>query len=85
MSSVYAPRRTLCVPDNACSLKVISIKIVVGSSESEKLFDSGLIIMSENVDVVEVFTLASITLPVQLGVLVYLTVISAVCPFSSVV
>ena len=66
MSSVYAPRRTLCVPDNACSLKVISIKIVVGSSESEKLFDSGLIIMSENVDVVEVFTLASITLPVQL-------------------
>ena len=37
MSSVYAPRRTLCVPDNACSLAIISTEIVV-LSESEKLF-----------------------------------------------
>ena len=57
MSSVYAPRRTLCVPDNACSLTMISTVIVV-SSESEKLF-SCVIIMSENVDVEEDFTLTS--------------------------
>ena len=49
MSSVYAPRRTLCVPDNACSLAVTSTEIVVGVSEGEKLFNSGVIIMSENV------------------------------------
>jgi hypothetical protein len=53
MSSVYAPRRTLCVPDNACSLAMTSIEMVVGTSESEKLFNSGLMIMSENVDVEE--------------------------------
>jgi len=53
MSSVYAPRRTLCVPDNAYSLAVISTEIVVGASDSEKLFNSGVIIMSENVDVEE--------------------------------
>ena len=64
MSSVYAPRRTLCVPDNACSLAMISTEIVV-LSESEKLF-SCVMIMSENVDVNEEFTLASymLALPV---------------------
>ena len=53
MSSVYAPRRTLCVPDNACSFAMTSIEIVVGMSEGEKLFNSGLMIISENVDVKE--------------------------------
>jgi hypothetical protein len=53
MSSVYAPRRILCVPDNAYSLAVTSTEIVVGTSEGEKLFNSGVIIMSENVAVVE--------------------------------
>ena len=47
MSSVYAPRRTLCVPDNAYSLAIISTEIVV-LSQSEKLF-SGSMILSENV------------------------------------
>ena len=51
MSSVYAPRRTLCIPDNAYSLAVTSTEIVIGTSEGEKLFNSGLIVMSENVDV----------------------------------
>ena len=50
---MYAPRRTLCVPDNACSLAVISTEIVIGPSDKEKSFNSGLIIISENVDVVE--------------------------------
>ena len=68
MSSVYTPRRILCVPDNAYSLAVTSTEIVVGTSEGEKLFNSGLMIMSENVDVEEEFTLASIALPDQLGV-----------------
>ena len=45
MSSVYPPRRTLCVPDNAYSLAVTSTEIVVGTSEGEKLFNSGLMIM----------------------------------------
>ena len=49
ISSVYAPRRTLCVPDNAYSLAVTSTEIVVGTSENEKLFNSGLIVMSKNV------------------------------------
>jgi len=53
MSSVYAPRRTLCVPDNACSLTLICTEIVVEVSDSEKLFNSGLMIISENVDVEE--------------------------------
>ena len=53
MSSVYAPRRILCVPDNAYSLAVTSTEIVVGTSVGEKLFNVGLIIMSENVDVEE--------------------------------
>ena len=53
MSSVYAPRRTLCVPDNAYSLVVTSTEIVVTWSESEKLFNAGLIAMSENIDVEE--------------------------------
>ena len=53
MSSVYAPRSILCVPDNAYSLAVTSIKIVVGTSEGGKLFNVGLIVMSENVDVEE--------------------------------
>ena len=57
MSSVYAPRRTLCVPDNACSPTIISTEIVV-LSESEKLF-SCVMIISENVDVEEEFTLTS--------------------------
>ena len=57
MSSVYAPRRTLCVPDNACSLAMISTVMVV-LSESEKLF-SCVMIISENVDVEEEFTLTS--------------------------
>ena len=57
MSSVYAPRSTLCVPDNACSLAIIST-VMVASSESEKLF-SCVIIISENVDVEEEFTVAS--------------------------
>ena len=53
MSSVYAPRRIFCVPDNAYSLAVTSTEIVVGTSESEKLFNAGLMVMSENVDVEE--------------------------------
>ena len=57
MSSVYAPRRTLCVPDNACSLAMISTVMVV-LSESEKLF-SCVMTISENVDVEEEFTLTS--------------------------
>ena len=57
MSSVYAPRRTLCVPDNAYSLAIISTEIVV-LSESEKLF-SCVMIISENVDAEEEFTLTS--------------------------
>ena len=52
MSSVYAPRRTLCVPDNACSLAVTSTEIVVTSEKSgspnQKLFNSGLMVISEN-------------------------------------
>jgi len=71
MSSVYAPRRTLCVPDNAYSLAVISTVIVVPESESRKLF-SCVMIMSENVDVEEEFTLASIAL---LDLLVILSMI----------
>ena len=51
MSSVYAPRSTLCVPDNACSLAIISTMIDV-SLESEKS-SSCVIIKSENVDEVE--------------------------------
>ena len=43
MSSVYAPRRILCVPDNAYSLAVTSTEIVVGTSESEKLLKNQLI------------------------------------------
>ena len=57
MSSVYAPRSTLCVPDNACSLAMISTVTDV-SLESEKL-SSCVIITSENVDVEEEFTLTS--------------------------
>ena len=57
MSSVYAPRSTLCVPDNAYSLAMISTVIDV-SLESEKL-SSCVIIISENVDVEEEFTLTS--------------------------
>ena len=57
MSSVYAPRRTLCVPDNACSLAIIST-VMIDLSMSEKFF-SCVIIISENVDVEEEFTLAS--------------------------
>jgi len=45
------------VPDNACSLAMISTEIVV-LSESDILF-SCVMIMSENVDVDEEFTLAS--------------------------
>ena len=72
MSSVYAPRRTLCVPDNACSLAMTSIEMVVGISDGEKLFNSGLMVRSENVDVKEEFTLASIVFPNQLDVFSYL-------------
>ena len=57
MSSVYAPRSTLCVPDNACSLAMISTVTDV-SLESEKL-SSCVIITSENVDVEDEFTLTS--------------------------
>ena len=55
---MYRPRSTLCVPDNACSLAMISTVMVV-LSESKTLF-SCVMIMSENVDVEEEFTLASI-------------------------
>ena len=48
---MYAPRRTLCSPDNAYSLAVISIEMVVGTSDGEKLFSSGLMTRSENTDV----------------------------------
>ena len=70
---------------NACSLAMTSIEMVVGISESEKLFNSCLMIMSENVDVEEEFTLASIVLPNQLDVLVTWSVISLVWPFSKII
>ena len=57
MSSVYAPKRTLCVPVNACSLAVISTEMDIGSSDKEKSVRIGLITISENVDVTEEFTL----------------------------
>ena len=78
MSSVYAPRSTLCVPDNACSLAMISTEMVV-LSESEKSF-SCVIIISENVDVEEEFMLT--VLLDELDTLVTSNVISVVWPFS---
>ena len=69
---MYAPRRILCVPDNAWSLAMISIEIVVRSSESEKL-SSCVMIMSENVDVDE-----ELILTVLLAELDALVILSAI-------
>ena len=57
MSSVCAPRSILCVPDNACSLAIISTVMIV-LSVSEKL-SLCVMIISENVDVEEEFTSTS--------------------------
>ena len=84
MSSVYAPRSTLCIPDNAYSLAVTSTEIVVGTSVGEKLFNVGLIIMSETVDVEEWFTLMDCIM-CWLGVLVTWSVTTAVSPFFKVI
>ena len=81
MSSVYAPRRTLCVPDNACSLAMISTVMVV-LSESEKLF-SCVMTISENVDVEEEFTLTS-SEPENV-VFDTSSVTCSVCPFAKVI
>ena len=75
------PRSTLCVPDNACSLAIISTVMVV-LSESEKLF-SCVMIMSENVDVEEEFTLASNVS--ESKVLSISSITCSVCPFSKVI
>ena len=80
MSSMYAPRSTLCVPDNACSLAMISTVIVV-SSESEKLF-SCVMVISENVDVEAEFTLTS---NASENDVLTTSVSWVVCPFSKVI
>ena len=56
ISLLYAPRRTLCVPDNALSLAVICIEIVFEPSERSSSFGSYAITISENRDVVDEFT-----------------------------
>ena len=65
MSSVYTPRRILCVPDNACSFTMISTGMDVISLESEKLDNSVSSSMSENVAVRLPFTLTSIDSPIE--------------------
>ena len=62
------------MPDNACSLAMISTVMMFPLSESEKLF-SCVMIQSENIDAVDEFTLTSIVLSSELDALVISRVI----------
>ena len=62
ISLLYAPRRTLCVPDNASLPTVICIEIVFEPSLRYSYIDSDVTTISENRDVVDEFTVTSPTI-----------------------